>query len=228
MTLSALQQRVARTIAQLPEADGFALAGGGALVVLGLVDRPTRDLDYFATTPESVDRLWPVLVRALNDAGLEVEVRRAVPGFVEFEIADASEGTSLDLSWDTRLHETQETDFGTVLARDELAADKTLALFGRGEARDFVDVYRLRDHYSREDLYRLAQAKDRGFDLRMFAGAISGIDRHDRVDFPVDDHTYGALHDEFDDWIESIESALGSSGPRREPDPAIEPPVLDL
>ncbi|MEX2434871.1 MAG: nucleotidyl transferase AbiEii/AbiGii toxin family protein [Acidimicrobiia bacterium] len=196
--------------------------------MLGLVDRPTRDLDYFGTTADAVDRLRPALERALHEAGLRVEVRRAVPGFVEFEIADASEGTSLDLSWDTRLHAPQQTTFGTVLARDELAADKTLALFGRGEARDFVDVHQLRAHYSREDLYRLAQDKDRGFDLRMFGGAIARIDRHDRADFPVDDHTYAALRDEFDDWVESIVASLEVSGPTHDLDSEIEPPGLDL
>jgi hypothetical protein len=61
LPLSRLQARIARTVAELPEAEGFALAGGGALVVLGIVDRPTEDLDYFATAPEAVDRLAPAL-----------------------------------------------------------------------------------------------------------------------------------------------------------------------
>jgi hypothetical protein len=47
--LTPLQQRIARLVASLPEAEGFALAGAGALVVHGYIDRQTRDLDYFTT-----------------------------------------------------------------------------------------------------------------------------------------------------------------------------------
>lgn len=46
---------------------------------------------------------------------------------------------------------TQPTEVGPALALDELAADNMLALFGRAEARDFVDVYRLRARYDRAD-----------------------------------------------------------------------------
>ena len=55
--LSALQERVARIVVALPEADGFALAGGAALVVMQVVDRATRDLDYFGPSADEVDRL---------------------------------------------------------------------------------------------------------------------------------------------------------------------------
>jgi predicted nucleotidyltransferase component of viral defense system len=49
------------------------------------------------------------------------------------------------------LYPTQLTEVGPALGSDELAADKMLALFGRAEPRDFVDVYRLRRLYGRED-----------------------------------------------------------------------------
>lgn len=172
MPLSRLQARIARTVAELPDAEGFALAGGGALVVLGIVDRRTEDLDYFATAPEAVDRLGPALYRALVSDGLTVQVRRDVPGFTQYRVSDDVEATALDLSWDTRLHPTQSTVVGPALATDDLAADKTLALFGRAEARDFVDVFRLRAVYSRADLLRLAGEKDRGFSAKRFAEAI--------------------------------------------------------
>jgi len=59
-------------------------------------------------------------------------------------------------------------------------------------------------------------------------GAIAGIDRHDRADFPVDDQTYAALHGEFDAWIESLAASLEVSGPGRGLEPEVEPPGLDL
>ena len=52
--LNELQQRVARLMSGLPAADDFALAGGAALIVYGLVDRSTPDLDYVATGSDAV------------------------------------------------------------------------------------------------------------------------------------------------------------------------------
>ena len=50
----------------LPAADDFALAGGAALIVHGLVDRSTRDLDYFATASDAVAGVVPALEAALR------------------------------------------------------------------------------------------------------------------------------------------------------------------
>lgn len=228
MPLSRLQSRIARTVVALPEAEGFVLAGGGALVVLGIVERPTEDLDYFATAPEAVDRLRPALERALVEQGLTVHARRVVRGFAQFRVSDGVEATALDLSWDTRLYPPQSTEVGPALATDELAADKMLALFGRAEARDFVDVYRLRARYSRADLMRLAAGKDRGFTADRFAEAIGQIDRYQRGDFPIVDAQYTELRDEFASWWRflAIEQSPGREMNLRRADR--DPPGLDL
>jgi hypothetical protein len=70
--LSPLQERVAEVIASLDEAGDFALAGGGALIVRGDVQRQTRDLDFFGLTAEAVDELVPAVDRALQAAGYTV------------------------------------------------------------------------------------------------------------------------------------------------------------
>lgn len=45
--LTPLQQRLLEIVSRLPEANGFALAGGAALILRGTVDRYTNDLDFF-------------------------------------------------------------------------------------------------------------------------------------------------------------------------------------
>jgi hypothetical protein len=47
----------------------------------------------------------------------------------------------------------------------EVAADKTLALFGRAVTRDLVDVAALSERYTLEPLCELAGEKDAGFRL---------------------------------------------------------------
>jgi hypothetical protein len=70
--LTPLQEQVARIVASLEEAKEFALAGGAALIARGVIQRETRDLDFFGLTADAVDRLVPAVDRALREAGLTV------------------------------------------------------------------------------------------------------------------------------------------------------------
>jgi hypothetical protein len=47
MPLDPLQERIARTALQLPEARTLALAGGAAMIAHGFVNRETKDVDLF-------------------------------------------------------------------------------------------------------------------------------------------------------------------------------------
>ena len=76
--LSGGQREVALLLFGLPESEGFALAGGSALVALGVIDRPTRDIDAFFAAqaggaPGDVGPLASALCSALADAGWTVE-----------------------------------------------------------------------------------------------------------------------------------------------------------
>lgn len=88
--LSPLQEQVAATIAGLEEAEGFALAGGAALIARGEIERQTRDLDFFGLTGNAVDRLLPAAERALLAAGLAVEHVQVNPGFARLIVSGHS------------------------------------------------------------------------------------------------------------------------------------------
>jgi hypothetical protein len=70
--LTSLQEQVARIVSSLPEATDFALAGGAALVVAQVVDRTTKDLDFFGPSADDVQILLVALEPALVNAGLVV------------------------------------------------------------------------------------------------------------------------------------------------------------
>ena len=159
--LSPLQQRVARIVTALPAAEGFALAGGAALVLAEVVERETRDLDFFGATRAQVEHLVPELEAAIRADGLEVAVRRAHGGFAHLTInGEDGEVTELDLGVDARIRPAEIGPLGPMLALEELAADKMLALFGRAQARDFVDVAALVERFGLERLCELASEKD--------------------------------------------------------------------
>ena len=76
--LTDLQRRVRGIVARLPESGVFALAGGAALIVSGIVARPTNDLDFFAPHPQSVEPLLQAARAALGAEGLEVVTSQRV------------------------------------------------------------------------------------------------------------------------------------------------------
>ncbi len=162
--LSPLQEQVAEIITGLEEAEGFALAGGAALIARGDVRRQTRDLDFFGPTTDAVDRLVPAVDRALREAGLVVYHIQENPGFARLVVESSDDRTELDLGADARLFPAEPGRPAPMLSGEELAVDKVLALFGRAEARDFVDLMALEPRYGLERLCELALQKDLGFE----------------------------------------------------------------
>jgi Nucleotidyl transferase AbiEii toxin, Type IV TA system len=203
VSLSEFQRHVASIAFSVAEADGFALAGGGALIAHEIVDRTTKDLDCFGPSRDAVDRFWPAMVKTLEDAGLKVEVHVASHGFAKLSVADPKNSdrrTQVDVGFDPAGHEAVSMTFGPVRAIEDLAADKLLALFGRAAARDFVDVHALRQRFTRREMEIGAQAKDRGFSLDVLADAFGVLGSLPRSGFEVNDATFALLAEEFTDW----------------------------
>ncbi|MCZ7590046.1 MAG: nucleotidyl transferase AbiEii/AbiGii toxin family protein [Gaiella sp.] len=200
--LSALQEQVAAIVAGLEEAEEFALAGGAALIVRGEVERRTRDLDFFGLTGEAVDRLVPAAERALHDAGLVVERVQVNPGFARLIVSSADDRTELDFAADARLFPAEPGTPAPTLRGEELAVDKLLALFGRAEARDFVDLRAVEPRYGLDRLCQLAYEKDHGFDPSVLAEMLSRFNRLRREEFELADAQYEQLGGEVERWRE--------------------------
>ncbi len=191
--LTPLQQRLARTFLALPEAAEFALAGGAALVTRGVVERPTQDLDFFTPDAQAVRLAVDALVAVLARDGLQVSVIRGGPSFARLAVDDGREEVLVDLGYDHRLRPSEPSPLGPVLALEELAADKTLALFGRAEARDFVDVQALAERLGIERLLALAAEKDRGFDRYVMASMLGRFERLAPREFGLDGDAFERL-----------------------------------
>lgn len=200
--LTPLQEQVAGIIASLEEAREFALAGGAALIARGDVQRETRDLDFFGLTGEAVDRLVPAVDRALRNAGLAVRQIQANPGFARLIVESADDRTELDLAADARLFPAEPGRPAPMLTGEELAVDKLLALFGRAEARDFVDLMEVEPRYGLDRLFRLAAEKDRGFSPAVFAEMLGGFHRLRRDEFELDEGGYERLGRDVERWRE--------------------------
>ena len=116
---------------------------------------------------------------------------------------------SIDVGISTRSFTPVPTPHGRVLAAEDPAGDKLLALFGRAEPRDFLDVHALTTRFDLSELYRLAADKDPGFSLEHLRDAVGVFDRHPRQAFPIADSEYEQLRD----WVRQWHDELPPSTP---------------
>jgi Nucleotidyl transferase AbiEii toxin, Type IV TA system len=198
--LTPFQERIAALIAGLNEAEDFALAGGAALIIRGDVDRGTRDLNFFGLTTESVDRLAPAVERALTEVGMEVIALQSNQGFVRLVASQGNEQCEIDLAADARLFPIDTGPIVPTLTGEELAVDKVLAIFGRAEARDFIDFAAVGPKYEFERLCELASEKDRGFSPHVFGEMLYRFDRLQRREFEIDDDDCNRLGQAVRSW----------------------------
>lgn len=193
--LTKFQLRLARLFLAMPEASGFALAGGAALIFWKAVDRGTVDLDFFTATGEEITLAAERFRARLRDEGLDFDVVQSSPAFVRMAIHHPAtkETVLVDVGHDYRLQDAVATEIGSVLSVEELAADKLLALFGRAEARDFVDVFALHRRLGFARMLQLAKQKDPGLDLHVLAGMLARFERLPRREFETDDETFAEM-----------------------------------
>jgi hypothetical protein len=164
--LTPLQQRLLGLVSRLPEADGFALAGGAALIMRGTVDRDTNDLDFFIghadVEADTIATIVAAVERALGEAGMEWRREVTADTFARLTVETDHEECRIDLAVDVRMRPVDRDPGVALLSLEELAADKVLALFGRVAARDYQDVAALRRHFSWTVLLEIASEKDAG------------------------------------------------------------------
>jgi hypothetical protein len=144
MALTQYQRSVCKLIAkQRADAGERYVAGGAALNELIAAPRVSRDVDLFHDTATAVDTAFEVDSALLTDSGLSVVVSRRRPGFVEAEVTRDGEAVILQWVQDSAYRYfplVEHEEFGLTLHPVDLATNKVLALVGRLEVRDWVDV----------------------------------------------------------------------------------------
>jgi hypothetical protein len=203
--LTTFQIDVARVFFGTEAAAGYVVAGGAALLASELINRPTQDLDLFASAPVfRVTDAKEALVDAAVGRSWVVTVIHDTPTFCRLIVAGDGE-VLVDLALDSPpVSPTLVTVLGPTLAPLELAGRKVLALFGRAEARDFADVFVLAQHFGVKALLVEAAAADPGFSTAVMKQMIGSLDRFvdDEIPLPVDD--VPALRSFFLAWAEHL------------------------
>ena len=144
MALTDLQRDVCRLLARrrVEAGEGY-LAGGSTLNELLGASRLSRDLDLFHDTEAAVSLSFEADEALLRSAGFSVATMREAKGFVEAEIGRDGGKVRIEWSRDSAFRFfplLEHAELGLVLHPFDLATNKVLALVGRLEVRDWVDV----------------------------------------------------------------------------------------
>ncbi|MGE5857415.1 MAG: nucleotidyl transferase AbiEii/AbiGii toxin family protein [Solirubrobacterales bacterium] len=209
-TLTELQRAVLQLFFTLPESEGFVLAGGAGLVATGLSTRPTQDIDLFgADLAIGVAPAANALEASCLTRRWTVERIRDSATFRRLIIRRDDEELLVDLAIDTPpLGAPTITTLGPTYPVEELAARKVLALFDRAEARDFVDIHALSEHFDLDRLTDLAGQLDGGFTSDLLAESLASHQR-----FSDDELTaLGADADQLRGFIEQWRARLLDQG----------------
>jgi hypothetical protein len=140
--LTDFQQTLLGVLADLASDDGY-LAGGAALHFAPNSQRFSNDLDFFHDSVERVASAFALGCTRLEAAGYSVTIELSQPGFIRAMVTQREQSTRVDWAHDSawRFMPLVREPRGILLLHPvDLAINKVLALAGRDEVRDFVDI----------------------------------------------------------------------------------------
>ena len=164
--LTEFQHELLATLTRDRETGGY-LAGGAALHFAPNSARYSDDLDFFHDTVERVAAAFAADTALIETAGYGVSVELSQPGFIRAIVSRGADATRVDWARDSAwrfMPLVREPQGGLLLHPVDNAVNKTLALAGRDEARDFVDILFVHSHVAPLGALTWAAAgKDPGF-----------------------------------------------------------------
>jgi len=190
MPVSDFQRQVATVALRAAAPYGFVLGGGNALILHGIVDRYTADIDLMTDQAGGVEAATAAVEEALRSAGLTAERRQDRgsglgevfydfdSGFAEWLVTGPGGARAeLQITHFDRSQAPVIMDVGPVLNPEDAVASKVRAFVTRAEDRDAVDVAAALERYSARELIAMARRLEPGLHDEEFAEAGQRIDQ---------------------------------------------------
>ncbi len=170
-----------------PFAKSFFLTGGTALSAFYLAHRESQDLDFFSLSPFNTLALQTTFqeIAARLDATLTTQIRSQT--YNELYLVDTKK------RWQQKIDIVQEQPkhFGEIIHIDTVAVDslvniatnKILAIFGRLEPKDYIDLFAIctTTKFSFDELFTKAKEKDSGLSEFYFANVIANVEQFETL-----------------------------------------------
>jgi hypothetical protein len=192
-------------------ADSY-LAGGAAMHIAPNSKRYSNDLDYFHDSEERVASAFAADRHVLEAGGYSVEVGMNQPGFIRAIVRKATYATKVEWAHDSAwrfMPPLKDPIAGYVLHPVDLAVNKLLALVGRDEPRDFLDImFAHTNVLSLGALCWAAAGKDPGFTPTLLLGLLRRRGKVRPEDFAaLHLRERPDLHVLKRQWLEALEQA---------------------
>ncbi|MYM20462.1 hypothetical protein GSY69_10925 [Brevibacterium sp. 5221] len=195
---------------------GFVLAGGYAISAHGIGNRLSADVDLFTNDadPQTFATAVNDMRQAFTDAGLTITDTTVSPLFVDINVSDPQTGESSDIQFGLNYRDftPANLDVGPVLDLRDAVASKMSALWSRGEARDFIDIYNVIDSgaFTRTEVLEMAdQQEAQPMDREMLAERFTSVARYatdDFAEYDVGPSQQRAVVEFFADWATALTS----------------------
>lgn len=144
MALTRFQKDICQLIAtNRKEQQESCVAGGSALNEIICAPRLSHDIDLFHDTQEALLKTWEADRKLLVSNDYKVDVVRDHPSFIEVMVSRDRNHVLLQWVRDSAYRFfplVEHDDFGLTLHPYDLATNKVLAMVGRVEVRDWIDV----------------------------------------------------------------------------------------
>lgn len=167
----------------------FYLTGGTALARFYFHHRKSIDLDLFTNQKDvSFDEVNRVVFRIGSNLGWNLKSQITTNEFLQYIFVDAN-GMQLkiDIVRDIPVHfgDIKEEGSMRIDALENIGSNKITAIFGRTDAKDFIDLYWIlqKSNFTIDHLFDLAKKKDAGLIELYFSYALAHV--HDVTVFPV-------------------------------------------
>jgi hypothetical protein len=165
MPLGTFERDILRLLAQNRNPDSF-VAGATVLHQAEKSPRISRDIDLFHDAAEAISAAVQKDVATLQAHGFIVEIPHPQPAFQRGFVSQADRQTKIEWLYDSAFRffpVEPDVDLGYRLNFWDAATNKLLALAGRNEFRDYLDVLWLDQHHlSLGALAWAASGKDAG------------------------------------------------------------------
>jgi hypothetical protein len=148
MPMTPFQARVFATIASA-RSEASYLAGGAALHLAPTGIRFSKKVDIFHNTAGEANAAFAADAATLRSDGLTVTVITELDGLVKARVSDGSDATEIDWAHESawRFLPIKAIPGGGVMLHPiDLAINKLIALAGRREPRDLVDILYADEH----------------------------------------------------------------------------------
>lgn len=183
----------------------FFFTGGTALSAFYFAHRESQDLDFFSLTPFDTLVLRTTMREIADKTRSNMTMHIRSQTYNEIFIENKKK------SWTQKIDIVQEQPrrFGEIVNIDNIPVDslvnittnKILAIFGRLEPKDYIDLFVIftQTKLSFEEMFELAKQKDAGLSEFYFANAIADVDKFatlPRMKMPFDKNMFVQFYKE--------------------------------